>query len=137
MTDFRSNPRALPPAKTTRRPPYGDADACFTAMKRHHERTRSTGPLPTRTEENSRQLPPQSFLQTTGGGGGVNGDIIYGARAIALFVFDDTSNRARRRVFNLWAHYRARREAAGFFKLRGALCLSKSRGWRFHGLGEP
>jgi hypothetical protein len=62
------------------------------------------------------------------------GDIIYGARAIARFIFAEDSNRARRRVFNLWTHYRDRQERAGFFKLKGALCLSKSQ-WRgFHGL---
>jgi hypothetical protein len=62
------------------------------------------------------------------------GDIIYGAKAIARFLFDDDSNRSRRRVFNLWSHYRDRKEQAGFFKLKGALCLSKSKWMAFHGL---
>jgi hypothetical protein len=63
------------------------------------------------------------------------GDIIYGAKAIAWFLFADDGNRARRRVFNLWAHYSARKEKAGFFKLKGAVCLSKSLWRKFHGLG--
>ena len=54
------------------------------------------------------------------------GDIVYGARAIARYLFEDDSNRARRRVFNLWNHFRDRKERVGFFKLKGALCLSKS-----------
>lgn len=63
--------------------------------------------------------------------------MIYGARAVALYLFNDDSNRARRRVFNLWTHYRDRKESAGFFKLKGALCLSKSQWeqWQaLHGL---
>lgn len=64
-----------------------------------------------------------------------HGDIIYGAKAIARFLFDDDGNRSRRRVFNLWSHYRDRKEQAGFFKLKGALCLSKSKWLAFHGLG--
>ena len=63
------------------------------------------------------------------------GDILYGAKAIALFIFGDDSKRSRRRVFNLWAHYRDRKEPAGFLKLNGAVCLSKSRWRAFHGLG--
>jgi hypothetical protein len=63
----------------------------------------------------------------------VPGDIIYGARAIARFLFDDDSTCARRRVFNLWAHYRDRQEPTGLFKLKGALCLSKSQWLKFHG----
>jgi hypothetical protein len=63
------------------------------------------------------------------------GDIIYGAKAIAFFIFGDDNNRSRRRVFNLWAHYSARKERAGFFKLKGALCLSKTQWREFHGLG--
>ena len=63
------------------------------------------------------------------------GDVIHGAKAIALYIFDDNSNRSRRRVFNLWNHYRDRNERAGLFKLKGALCLSKSQWRAFHGLG--
>ncbi len=62
------------------------------------------------------------------------GDIIYGARAIARYLFDDDGNSARRRVYTLWAHYHARGERAGLFKLKGALCLSKSQWQAFHGL---
>jgi hypothetical protein len=68
-------------------------------------------------------------------GGGMPGDILYGARAIAGYLFADDSNRARRRVFNLWTFHRDREEQAGFFKLKGALCLSKSQWLAFHGLG--
>ncbi|EJW10833.1 hypothetical protein A33M_3994 [Rhodovulum sp. PH10] len=78
--------------------------------------------------------PSLDARPSVGDGAEVEGDIIYGARAIALFIFGDGGNRARRRVFNLWAHYRDRKEHAGFFKLNGAVCLSKSQ-WRgFHGL---
>jgi hypothetical protein len=66
--------------------------------------------------------------------GGGAGDIIYGARAIAQYLFNDASTRTRRRVFNLWTHYRDRKESAGFFKLKGALCLSKRQWQDFHGL---
>jgi hypothetical protein len=59
------------------------------------------------------------------------GDVIYGARAIAQYLFNSDDNRTRRRVFNLWTHYRDRKEKAGFFKLKGALCLSKSEWRRF------
>lgn len=55
--------------------------------------------------------------------------------AIARFLFDDESNRSRRRVFNLWTHYRDRNEKVGLFKLKGALCLSKSKWAAFHGPG--
>jgi hypothetical protein len=59
-------------------------------------------------------------------GGGRRGDIIYGAEAIAAYLFNDNSRRTRRRVYNLWTHFRDRKEKAGFFKLKGALCLSVS-----------
>ena len=52
--------------------------------------------------------------------------------AIAYMTF---RKRARRRVYNLWNHYRDREENAGFFKLKGALCLSMSLWLAFHGLG--
>lgn len=67
-------------------------------------------------------------------GGNDGGDVIYGARGIAVFLFGDASNRARRRVFHLWSYYRDRKEKAGFFKLKGALCLSKAQWKAFHGL---
>jgi hypothetical protein len=62
------------------------------------------------------------------------GDIIYGAKAIARYIFGEDGSRARRRVFNLWTHYRDREEKAGFFKLKGALCLSVLQWKKFHGL---
>jgi hypothetical protein len=64
----------------------------------------------------------------------IEGDIVYGARAIAKFIFGDASNTARRRVFNLWAFHQAREERAGFFKMKGGLCLSKTQWRAFHGL---
>jgi hypothetical protein len=81
-------------------------------------------------------------LPPSGGAGGppptggppIRGDTIYGARAIADFIFNDAGDTARRRVFNLWAFYRDRHERAGFFKLKGGLCLSISRWRSFHGL---
>ena len=72
--------------------------------------------------------PPQTSPSDT------DGDIIYGAKAIALYLFNADDNRTRRRVFNLWSHYRDRKEKAGFFKLKGALCLSKSQWRSFYGL---
>jgi len=76
--------------------------------------------------------PPPPPSPPVGGSG--PGDVIYGARAIAQYLFGENDNRARRRVFNLWAHYRDRGEHAGFCKLKGALCLSKSKWRNFHGL---
>jgi hypothetical protein len=64
----------------------------------------------------------------------VEADIVYGARAIAKFIFGDASNTARRRVFNLWTFHRLRKERAGFFKMKGGLCLSKSQWRAFNGL---
>jgi hypothetical protein len=111
---------------------HGSADDCFDAMARHHDRLRyeaiakSAGVAsPARTSEGPHVAPlaPE------------HGDILYGAKAIALFIFGDDGDRSRRRVFNLWAHYRDRKEAAGFLKLNGAVCLSKSKWTAFHGLG--
>jgi hypothetical protein len=80
--------------------------------------------------------PPINIAVAAEDGPDDDGDIIYGARAISTFIFGVTDNpcRARRRVFNLAAHYKARNENAGFFKLKGALCLSKKQWRRFHGL---
>lgn len=107
---------------------HGSADDCFEAMVRHHARLRQAAAV---------QAAPtcSEFGPGRAAHGEETGDIIYGAKAIALFIFGDDSNRARRRVFNLWAHYRDRKESAGFLKLNGAVCLSR-RQWRaFHGLG--
>jgi hypothetical protein len=100
------------------------ADECYRVMERHAQAQRkSAGAPPASPAAPPPSAPPPS------------GDIIYGARAIARFIFGEDGNRARRRVFNLWAHYQGRDEAAGFFKLKGAVCLSKSKWTRFHGLG--
>lgn len=109
------------------------AEACFAAMQRHHAQghpaAARAGILALSAAsgdqgEKRPTMPPPA-----------PGDIIYGARAIARFLFGEDGNTARRRVFNLWIHYRDRQERAGFFKLKGALCLSKKQ-WRdFHGLG--
>ena len=92
---------------------------------------------PDKTPSAASSLPPKSpqAPPAVTGGSGIPGDIVYGARAIARFMFEEDGDRARRRVFNIWTHHRDRRENAGFFKMKGALCLSKRR-WRdFHGLG--
>jgi hypothetical protein len=108
-----------------------DADACFDAMRRHNERRAApalmaNGPAPPAAAE-----PVPAPVSS---GRDIEGDIVYGARAIAKFIFSDASNTARRRVFNLWAFHQAREERAGFFKMKGGLCLSKSQWRAFHGL---
>jgi hypothetical protein len=120
MFTKRSNGNTLHAAK--------GADACFDAMRRH----------------NGRQTPPALVAASpasaapvpapVSSGGNIEGDIVYGARAIAKFIFGDAGNTARRRVFNLWAFHQAREERAGFFKMKGGLCLSKSQWRAFHGL---
>jgi hypothetical protein len=107
------------------------ADACFDAMRRHNERRTppafgAKGPAPPASAE-----PVPAPVAS---GRDIEGDIVYGARAIAKFIFSDASNTARRRVFNLWAFHQAREERAGFFKMKGGLCLSKSQWRAFHGL---
>jgi hypothetical protein len=124
VTIIRAKPGAAP------------AEECFEAMRRHNRLAASTAlrngighavRLP--------PVPPGGSGAPPGQASPAEGDILYGAKAIARFIFGDDGNRSRRRVFNLWAHYRDRKEKAGFFKLKGALCLSKSQ-WRgFHGLG--
>ena len=61
------------------------------------------------------------------------GDILYGAKAIARHLFGADGRREQRRVFNLWSHYQYRKERVGFFKLKGAVCLSKSQWRKFQG----
>lgn len=102
------------------------ADEAFAAMERHHARHHlgapgGSGP-PTR--------PPGETLCP-----GTAGDIIYGGRAIAQYLFGKADDRTRRRVFCLAQHYLARKEKAGFFKLKGALCLSRAQWAKFHGFG--
>lgn len=103
----------------------GTADECYRAMQLHNARCR--GAPTTIANEHKDETAPRSDAINSG-------DIIYGARSIAEYLFADGGNRARRRVFNLWAHYSVRKEKAGFFKLKGALCLSKSQWRSFHGL---
>jgi hypothetical protein len=103
--------------------PASTAEEGFRAMQRHAGATRIpiTAATPESVAVPVRSTPP--------------GDIIYGARAIARYLFDDDSDRARRRVFNLWNHFRDRKERVGFFKLKGALCLAKSVWQAFHDNG--
>ncbi len=102
------------------------SDACFEAMRRLHGR-RTPSVFGARETPAVGETPVQS-------GRDIEGDIVYGARAIAKFIFSDASNTARRRVFNLWAFHQGRQERAGFFKMKGGLCLSKSQWRAFHGL---
>lgn len=113
-----------------RRSPHGTADDCHAASCRHYERTRSgagvaqperSGPKDVAGGRNSAGPPPTGLPP-------FRGDTVYGAAAIATFLFDgDNGKKARRRVYNLWAFYRDRHERAGFFKLKGGLCLSISK----------
>jgi hypothetical protein len=98
-------------------------------MVRHQERR--SPPASTARET---PFPVSAEVVAIQGGRDIEGDIVYGARAIAKFIFSDASNTARRRVFNLWAFHQARQERAGFFKMKGGLCLSKSQWRAFHGL---
>jgi hypothetical protein len=107
------------------------ADACFDAMRRHHER-RTLPALGANGPASPASAEPVSGPVSSGRD--IEGDIVYGARAIAKFIFGDAGNTARRRVFNLWAFHQAREERAGFFKMKGGLCLSKSQWRAFHGL---
>lgn len=123
MITYRTN------AKSNRTPSSGHAttaDESFREMERHvrpGSGIRSGGPpAPPAPPPGSppREPPPPP------------GDIIYGALAIALYLFGEATKTTRRRVYNLGDHYG---ERAGFLKLKGALCLSKSRWARFHGQG--
>lgn len=91
-------------------------EARLAAVQRHHEPASLASPVVGAVHDTS-------FSAET------NGDVLYGARAIAAYIFGADDNRTRRRVFNLWSHYRDRKEKSGLFKLKGALCLSKSQ-WR-------
>jgi hypothetical protein len=102
------------------------AEACYRAMQRHAE-----GAPPPGAARTVSSLPPPSAPPSAKPPAG---DIIYGAKAIARHIFGDDGNRARRRVFSLWNHYRDRNQRAGFFKLKGALCLSITQWKAFHGL---
>jgi hypothetical protein len=109
------------------------AEDRFAAAERHHARSQmASTPL---WPNDASGLSGTVANGSAGTGAADAGDIIYGAKAIAFFIFGDDGNRSRRRVFNLWAHYSARKERAGFFKLKGALCFSKAQWRAFHGLG--
>ncbi len=70
------------------------ADECFEAMTRHHERVRMDGAV------KSASMPSPAPEATKGAAVKPdNGDILYGAKAIARFIFGDDDNRSRRRVF--------------------------------------
>lgn len=101
------------------------AEAAFAAMERHHARQHPARDI----------LPSLPPIPAPVACPGAEGDVIYGGRAIAQFVFGASDNRTRRRVFSLAQHYLGRKEKAGFFKLKGALCLSRSQWLTFHGLG--
>jgi hypothetical protein len=101
------------------------------AVERHHERGKVASAVPAARNAGTPASSTGDFSVATPPD---PGDVIYGAKAIARFIFGEDGNRARRRVFNLWTHYRDRQERAGFFKLKGALCLSKAQWRAFHGL---
>lgn len=113
---------------------HGNGDECFEAMLRHHKRQQQG--VDARSIPTDPALPATSA--STGGSGSDAGDIIYGAEAIAAYMYDDynvsTAKECRRRVYHHWNYYRDRKERAGFFKLKGTLCLSKSQWRKFHGL---
>lgn len=113
--------------------PQGSAEDCFKAMQHHHERRRS-GHVARAAIGGSGEPPVPPAGPGNGGGAPIPGDVIYGAKAIAEYIFGKVDKRTRRRVFNVAAHYRTRGEHAGFFKLKGALCLCISRWREFHGL---
>jgi hypothetical protein len=128
------NPKHTAPSQVTRKSPHGTADDCHKASCQHYERTHRSGvrivqPEPRQPNDvaagGNSAGPPSSSLR---------GDIIYGAAAVAAFIFGESHKKARRRVYNLWTFYRDRHERAGFLKLKGSLCLSITRWRAFHGL---
>jgi hypothetical protein len=110
--------------RTNRKTP-ATGDDSFKAMRRHVLATSARLPVPAKVAPAAAPAVPKLAE---------NADVVYGARAIAGYLFGDCSVRARRRVFCLAAHYKERDERAGFFKLKGALCLSKKQWLAFHGL---
>jgi hypothetical protein len=117
--------------------PNGGADAAFEAMQRHAEKLKS-GSAPF-TPKTPTPVPMAACGQGSGGRDGdcsPPGDIFYGAMDIADALFHLRTKKARRRVYALAAFHRARGEQAGFFRLKGALCLSMSQWRRFHGLDQ-
>jgi hypothetical protein len=127
-------PKNSAPSQVTRKSPHGTADDCHKASCKHYERTH-------RSRVRIVQPEPGQPNDIAAGGNSVGapsssirGDIIYGAAAVAAFIFGESNKKARRRVYNLWSFYRDRHERAGFFKLKGGLCLSITRWRAFHGL---
>jgi len=119
MMILRTNakPRTLAGPEGT---PSQTGDSCFAAMERHNSKP---------------PVPPAAPVAAATSGQPPRGDVLYGGLAVARWMFpDEEPGRARRRVFHLWAYHNARKERAGFFKLKGALCLSKSQWLAFHGL---
>src|ERR1700722_11807702 len=99
--------------------PTNTADASHNAMQRHHARLhRGTATVIPRDAVHP--LPAAAGGQGGSGDGGPLGRaggsaprgeiIIYGGRKIAVELFGEDTDRARRRVFNLWAHYSQRKE---------------------------
>lgn len=125
--------------------PHPTGAECFEAMRRHHSRGKRE--LTLQHVGDSIAAQPAATIPASGAGNGKviasapagsdGGDILYGAMAIARFMFpidfDENRRRARRRVFNLWAFYEKRKERSGFLKLKGALCLSKAQWRKYHG----
>lgn len=103
---------------------------CFKAMQRHA----AAKTLPVATPAAVQRIPISAAAGDGGSSPPPGADILYGATAIAAYLFGDSGTKARRRVFNLWSHYSKRKERAGFFKLKGAVCLSKKQWLAFHGL---
>jgi hypothetical protein len=124
-----SSSKHVPQIQEARKSPHGTADECYAASCRHYERTHRSraGLAPAERSRpkdvagggNSAGLPPNDLPP-------VRGDTVYGAAAIAAFIFGESSKTARRRVYALWDFYG---ERAGFRKLKGALTLSK-RKWQ-------
>jgi hypothetical protein len=130
--------------RNTGRPTQNGADAAFEAMQRHAEKLKSG------TASFISNDPP-TLPAPAAGGQGSGGDrrgpasgargrpddpVIYGAMDIAAALFGESTKKARRRVYNIAAYHRARKEQAGFFKVKGALCLSMCQWRRFHGLDQ-
>jgi hypothetical protein len=120
------------------------ADECFSAMVRHNEQQKLVrGGTRLRPADQVDSVLRDNIVTASVGGGAKSpppalaefsdhdGDVIYGARACAKWLFNDDSDAARKRVFHLWATYRDSADGPGFFKLGATICLLKSafRAW--------
>lgn len=102
------------------------SDACFEAMVRHNKRQRTNG--------GDREVMSRSAAGGMGGGGGGGqvagigepGDLVHGARACAKLIYNDTSNAARKRVYNLWYIRRETKKGPPIFKIGASLVISRS-----------